>query len=79
MVWFTARVPAGRAAGSAGLLRVVIGEGDTFPGDAVDVGRLVAHHATAVVADVPRSDVVTPDDEDIGLLGLPRGGRREGD
>ena len=58
----------GRATGGAALLRVVVGEGDAFLGDAIDVRRLVAHHATAVVADVPGADVVAPDDEDVGFL-----------
>ena len=58
----------GRATRRAALLRVVIGEGDAFFGDAIDVRRLVAHHAAAVVADVPGADVVAPDDEDVGFL-----------
>jgi hypothetical protein len=41
---------------------------DAFAGDAVDVRRLVAHHAAVVVADVPGADVVTPDDEDVGFF-----------
>ena len=35
----------GGASGGAALLAVVVGEGDAFVGDAVDVRRLVAHHA----------------------------------
>ena len=58
------------AAGGAALLRVVVGEGDAFLGDAIDVRRLVAHHAAVVVADVPGADVVAPDDEDVGLLSI---------
>ena len=57
----------GRAAGGAALLAVVVGEGHAFAGDAVDVRRLVAHHAAVVVADVPGADVVAPDDEDVGF------------
>ena len=38
-------------------------------GDAVDVGRLVAHHAVVVGADVELADVVAPDDEDVRLGG----------
>ena len=56
------------AAGGAGLLAVIVGEENTLVGDAVDVGRLVAHHAAVVVADVLGADVITPDDQDIGLL-----------
>ena len=58
------RGPAGRAA----LLAVVIGEGDALVGDAVDVGRPVAHLAPVVVADVPPADVIAPQDQDVGLL-----------
>ena len=57
------RVLAGdeaRAAGGAALLGIVVGEGDAFLRDAVDVGCAVAHHAAAEVADVPDPDVVAP-------------------
>jgi hypothetical protein len=37
-------------------------------GEAVDVRRLVAHHAHVVGADVELADVVSPDYEDVGLL-----------
>ena len=57
-----------RAARGAALLRIVVGKGDAFFGDAVDVRRPVAHHATAEVADVPDADVVTPEDQDVWLL-----------
>jgi len=39
-------------------------------GDAVNVRRFVTHHALVVGADVPVTDVVAPDDEDVRLLGL---------
>jgi hypothetical protein len=39
-------------------------------GDAVNIGRFEAHHAMAVGADIPHADVITHDDEDVGLLGL---------
>ena len=66
------------ASGGAGLLGVEVGEDRALFGDAVDVGRAVAHHAAVVGADVPVADVVTEDDEDVGppaagwrgLLGL---------
>ena len=58
------RGPARRAA----LLAVVIGEGDALVGDAVDVGRPVAHLAPVVVADVPPADVIAPQDQNVGLL-----------
>ena len=65
------------AAGGAGLLGVVIGEGDAFFGDAVDVRRLVAHHAAVVVADVPGADVVAPNDEDVRLFNRRLGQHRQ--
>ena len=42
----------GRAAGGAGLLAVGVGEQHAFLGDAVDVGRLVAHQPVRVAAQV---------------------------
>jgi hypothetical protein len=38
-------------------------------GDAVDVGRLVAHHAVREGADIGLADVVAPDDQDVRLSG----------
>ena len=58
----------GCASGGAALLAVVVGEGDAFVGDAVDVRRPVAHHASAEVTDVPDADVIAPEDQDIRLL-----------
>ena len=49
------------------LLAVVVGEGHAFDGDAVDVGRLVAHQPMGIGADVRLADVVAPDDQDVGL------------
>ena len=57
-----------RAPGGAALLAVPVGEQRAFLGDAVDVRRLVAHHALVVGADVPVADVVAPEDEDVGFL-----------
>src|SRR5262245_21188162 len=51
----------------ATLLAVEIGEVRAFPGDAVDVGRLVAHDAQIVAAEVKPTDVVGHNKEDIGL------------
>ena len=62
----------GGAAGGAGLLAVIVGEYRALIGDAVDVGRAIAHHAAIVGADVPVADVVGHDDEDVGLLLLLR-------
>ena len=58
----------GRASGGAALLAVIVGEGDAFVGDAVDVGRAVAHLSAAVVADIPPADVVAPENEDIRFI-----------
>ena len=57
----------GGAAGGAALLAVPVGEQRALLGDAVDVGRPVAHHAVVVGADVELADVVAPDDEDVRL------------
>ena len=50
------------------LLSVVVGEGNAFFCDAIDVRRLVAQHAAVVVADVPGADIVAPDNEDVWLV-----------
>ena len=55
------------AARRAALLGIDVGEHHPFAGDAVDIGRLVAHQAARVSADVGLADVVTPDDDDVGL------------
>ena len=39
-------------AGSAALFGVVIGEQHPFPGDAIDVGRVVAHHPVRIATEV---------------------------
>jgi len=57
------------AASGAALLGIVVGEGDAFLGDAVDVGRLVAHQAHAEMADVGDADIIAPQDQDVGFLG----------
>ena len=67
-----------RSAGCAALLSVVIRESNAFVGDPVDVRSLVSHHAQIAVADVPGADVVSPDDEDVGLFGrVCRGGNSQ--
>jgi hypothetical protein len=55
------------ASGGAALLAIPVGKVRAFLGDAVNVRRLVAHHAVVVHADVPIADVVTPEDEDVGF------------
>src|SRR5207247_4618144 len=58
------------AAGGAGVLPVPVGEQRAAFGEAINVRCLVAHHALVVGADVPVTDVVAPDDEDVWLLRL---------
>jgi len=59
----------GCTAGGATLLGVVVGEYHSFFGNTINVGRLVAHQAFGVGADVALPDVITPDDDDIRFLG----------
>src|SRR4051794_8794932 len=65
--WVLSADEAG-APGGAALLRIIIGEGHAFFGDAVDVGGAIPHSAAAKMADVPYADVVSPQDEDVGLF-----------
>ncbi|WP_455223070.1 hypothetical protein [Kaarinaea lacus] len=50
------------------MLCVIIRKGDAFFSNAIDVRRLVTHHAAIVVADIPRADVIPPDDQDVGFF-----------
>ena len=59
-----------RPAGGAALLRIEAGEDCAFLADAIDVRRLVAHNALAIGADVVDPDTITPQDQDVGFLGL---------
>jgi len=56
--------------GGATLLPVPISEERALFPELVDVRRLAAYHALVVGADVPVTDVVAPDDEDVGFLRL---------
>ena len=58
-----------RPPGGAALLAVVVGEPHALVGDPVDVRGPVAHQTVAVAAQVADPDVVTPDDQDVGLVG----------
>ena len=60
----------GGASRRARLLAVAIGEHHAFLGDAVDVGRLVAHEAVRIAAQIRDADIVAPDDEDVRLFSL---------
>src|SRR5262249_31765527 len=52
------------------LLSVPVGEVAALFGDAVDVRGAIPHDAVVVEADVEPTDVVAPDDQDVGLVGL---------
>ena len=67
-----------RPPGGTALLTIPIREERAFPGDAVNVRCLVAHHSLVVGADVPVADVVAPDDEDVGLLWICSAGNTGG-
>ncbi len=52
----------------AARLRVVVGEEHPFLGQLVEIRRPSSHQAAVVGADVPPADVVTHDDDDVGLF-----------
>src|SRR5207244_3035567 len=54
--------------GSAALLAVIISESNAFFSNAVNVGSLVSHHASAEVTDIPHADVIAPENQDVRLL-----------
>jgi hypothetical protein len=56
------------APGGAGLFGVIVGKQHAFLGDAVDIGRVIAHQSMRVARQVRLPDIVAPDDEDIRLL-----------
>jgi hypothetical protein len=60
------------ASGGAALLAIPVGEQCTLRGNAIDIGRLVAHHAVVVGADVELADIIAPDDHDVRLLRVLR-------
>ena len=60
----------GGATGGAALLGVIVGEGNTFGANTVDIWSSVAHLAPAVVTDVPPSNIVTPEDKDVWFVFL---------
>jgi hypothetical protein len=60
----------GRAARGAGLFAVTVGEQHAFLGNAVDVGRTVAHEPVGITAQVRLADIIAPDHEDVGLARL---------
>lgn len=70
-----------RTTRGATLLAVPVRKCRAFASNAVNVGRLVAHHAHVVCADIELSNVIAPDHQDVGLLfgvGILNCGRRCG-
>ena len=65
----------GVAPGRAALLGVVVHEDRAFIADAIDVGRFPDHQAAVVDARLHPADVVTHDEEDVGLSALLLCGR----
>jgi len=56
------------ATGRAALLAVPVGKQRAFLGDAVNVGRAIAHHTQVVSADVRPTDVITHDEKNVGFF-----------
>ena len=58
------------------MLGVIIGEDHAFFGDSVDIRGAIAHQAHGVGTDIGLTDIIAPDDQDIGLfvLGIGRYG-----
>ena len=57
-----------RTTGGTALLRIVVGECHAFLCNAIDIRRLIAHHAATEMADIPHADVVTPQNQDVRFL-----------
>jgi hypothetical protein len=57
-----------RAARRAARLGVIVGEQHALGSDSIEVRRPPRHQAAVVGADVPHADVVTHDDDNVGLL-----------
>src|SRR5215467_15046651 len=51
--------------GGAALLAIAVGETHAFLGNAVDIGRAVAHQPVAVAAEVGNTDIIAPNDDDV--------------
>jgi hypothetical protein len=56
-----------RTTSGAALFGVVVDEATTLLGYAVNVGGLIAHQAIAVATQIALTDVVTPEDENVGF------------
>ena len=57
-----------RATGGAARFGVVIGEDHALRGKFIEMRRPAGHHAAVVSTDVPNADVISHDDDDVGLL-----------
>ena len=55
------------AARGAALFHIIVGEQHALVRHAFDVGRVVAHHAFREDTEVGLTDVVPPEDEDVGF------------
>jgi hypothetical protein len=55
--------------GGATLLGIPVSEQGAFVRYGINTGRLISHHSLVVGVDVPVTDVVAPDDNDVGLIG----------
>ncbi len=58
----------GRPPGGTALLGVPVGKERPLIRDRVDGGCLIAHHPLVIGADIPVSNIITPDDQDVGLF-----------
>src|ERR1700678_1128412 len=56
------------ATGGAALLRIVVGKQSAFIRDAIDVGRTIAHHSITKATNVPNTDIIAPQNEDVRFL-----------
>ncbi len=59
---------------SAALLAISVGENSTFFGNTINVRRPVSHHAAVIGADIPISNIVAPDYQNIWFIRLANSG-----
>jgi len=50
------------------LLTIVVSELSTLFGNPINIWRVVAHHPHVVGREIPKANVIAPDDEHIGLV-----------
>jgi hypothetical protein len=58
----------GGPAGGAALLTVEVREHRPLFGDAIEIGRPIAHHAVVVATEIEPADVVRHDEQDVRFL-----------